>query len=102
MYPSARPHLTGSALATRLHLDQRFYMNRRISLDHAEDGHNQQTASEIRSIILVDFFYLLTTKFKRLKSQRFEDCLCIRHQVKNGGGGGGYKSNNPNLLGPID
>jgi hypothetical protein len=38
-----------------------------------------------RSIILVDFFHRITTKFKRLKSQRFEDWLCL-HQVKNGGG----------------
>jgi hypothetical protein len=37
----------------------------------------------------VDFFHRLTTKFKRLKSQRFEDWLCLRHQVKNGRGGGG-------------
>ena len=39
----------------------------------------------IRSIILMDFFHRLTTKFKILKLQRFENWLCLRHQVKNGG-----------------
>jgi hypothetical protein len=34
----------------------------------------------------VDFFHRLKIRFKRLKSQRFEDWLCLRHQVKNGGG----------------
>jgi hypothetical protein len=30
----------------------------------------------------MDFLYLLKTKFKRSKSQRFNDWLCLRHQVK--------------------
>ena len=37
----------------------------------------------------VDFSHRLTTKFERLNSQRFEDWLCLRHQVKDCGGGGG-------------
>jgi hypothetical protein len=37
----------------------------------------------------VDFFHRLTRKFRRLKSERLEDWLCLRHQVKYGGGGGG-------------
>jgi hypothetical protein len=36
----------------------------------------------------MDFFHRLKTKFKRLKSQRFEGWLCLRQQVKIGGGGG--------------
>jgi hypothetical protein len=43
----------------------------------------------------MDFFH----RVKRLKSQRFEDWLCLRHQVKNRGEGTG---NMPNLLRPID
>jgi hypothetical protein len=48
----------------------------------------------------MDFFHRPKIKFKVLKSQRFEDWLCLRHQVKNVGGG--VIENKPNLLGPID
>jgi hypothetical protein len=37
----------------------------------------------------MDFFHRLTTKFKRLKLQRFKKWLCLRHQMKTGRGGGG-------------
>jgi hypothetical protein len=35
------------------------------------------------------FSIVLQQSLKDLKSQRFEDRLCLRHQVKDGGGGGG-------------
>jgi hypothetical protein len=48
----------------------------------------------------MDFFHRLKIRVKRLKSQRFEDWLCLRHQVKNEGGRG--TGNKPNLSGLIN
>jgi hypothetical protein len=55
----------------------------------------------IRGIILMDFFHRLKTKFKRWKSQRFKDWLCLRHQVKNWGFSGvSYQTTNWVKWGP--